>query len=625
MFAWDEKYDVIVVGAGHAGCEAAYVSAKMGSKTLLVTMNLNTIAQMSCNPAIGGTAKGHLVREIDALGGLMAKAIDQTGIQFRMLNRSKGPAVWSPRAQADRTLYAHYVRKMLEDVPNLDFRQDSVYDLILENGEVRGIKTVLGVTIYSKTVVLTTGTFMNGLIHIGMTNLKGGRTGEGASYGITDTLVKAGFEAGRLKTGTPPRIDLRSVDYSKVETQHGDDPPVPFSFSNDKIVQKQIPMYMTHTNLKTHDILKTGFDESPMFTGRIQGLGPRYCPSIEDKINRFSEKTSHQLFLEPEGLHTNEMYINGFSTSLPEAVQHQALKTVPGLEHVKMIRPGYAIEYDFFPPHQIKLSMETKLIKGLFFAGQINGTSGYEEAASQGLMAGINASLYCKNDSPFVLKRSEAYIGVMIDDLTSKGTDEPYRMFTSRAEHRIALRQDNADRRLMKMARPLGLIDDAAWNRVNSKIEFIDLFVKRAKQISVDPAFVNDSLTSIGSSPLEQKVKLNELLKRPEVELEKIVRFIPEMNEIILSNSDYEKFLLDAEIEIKYEGYLVRETEQIEKLSKVEHSKIPDWFDYDKVASLSTEGREKLKKIRPESLGQAGRIAGVTPADVSILMVHLRL
>lgn len=625
MFAWDEKYDVIVIGAGHAGCEAAYVSAKMGSKTLLVTMNLNTIAQMSCNPAIGGTAKGHLVREIDALGGLMAKAIDQTGIQFRMLNRSKGPAVWSPRAQADRTLYAHHVRKMLEDVPNLDFRQDSVYDLILEDGEIRGIKTVLGVTIYSKSVVLTTGTFMNGLIHIGMTNLKGGRTGEGASYGITDTLVKAGFEAGRLKTGTPPRIDSRSVDYSKVETQYGDDPPIPFSFSNDSVVQKQIPMYMTHTNLLTHDILKTGFDESPMFTGRIQGLGPRYCPSIEDKINRFAEKTSHQLFLEPEGLHTNEMYINGFSTSLPEAVQYQALKTVPGLENVKMIRPGYAIEYDFFPPHQIKLSMETKLIKGLFFAGQINGTSGYEEAASQGLMAGINASLYCKHEAPLVLKRSEAYIGVMIDDLTSKGTDEPYRMFTSRAEHRIALRQDNADRRLMKFSRSLGLISDSEWSRVNSKIDFIKSFVVKAKQVSVDPNLVNDSLVAIGSSPLEQKVKLNELLKRPEVELEKIVKFIPEMMELISSDSDFEKFLIDAEIEIKYEGYLVRETEQIEKLSQVEHSKIPDWFDYDKVGSLSTEGREKLKRIRPESLGQAGRIAGVTPADVSILMVHLRL
>lgn len=624
MFAWDENYDVIVVGAGHAGCEAAFVSSKMGAKTLLVTMNLNTIAQMSCNPAIGGTAKGHLVREIDALGGLMAKAIDETGIQFQMLNRSKGPAVWSPRAQADRTLYAHHVRKMLEALPNLDFRQDSVFDLILEDGEVKGIKTTLGITIYAKTVVLTTGTFMNGLIHIGTTNLKGGRTGEAASYGITDTVVKAGLISGRLKTGTPPRIDARSIDYSKVLVQHGDNPPTPFSFSNTKVKQRQIPMYMTHTNLQTHDILKTGFDESPMFTGRILGLGPRYCPSIEDKINRFAEKQSHQLFLEPEGLETNEMYINGFSTSLPEVVQLQALRTISGLEKVKMIRPGYAIEYDYFPPHQIKLSMETKLIKNLYFAGQINGTSGYEEAAAQGLMAGINAALKSKNEEPFVLKRSEAYIGVMIDDLTSKGTEEPYRMFTSRAEHRIALRQDNADRRLMSFARNFGLIDDEIWNITKSKEEFIRMFSDRSKTVSVVPDLVNPYLEKVGSTPLSQKMKLNELLKRSEVELDQIIEAVPEMTELINSNEKFKNYLIDAEIEVKYEGYLLRENEQIEKMSQSENTKIPDWFNYDKVKSLSTEGREKLKRIKPESLGQAGRISGVTPADVSVLMIHLR-
>lgn len=624
MFVWDQKYDVIVVGGGHAGCEAAYVAAKMGAKTLLVTMNLNTIAQMSCNPAIGGTAKGHIVREIDALGGLMAKAIDATGIQFRMLNRSKGPAVWSPRAQADRNLYSIYVRQMLEQVENLDFRQDSVFDLLIENGTIYGIKTTLGATIYSKAVVLTTGTFMNGLIHIGLTNMKGGRSGESASYGITDTLVKSGFVSGRLKTGTPPRIDSRSVDYSKVEVQPGDDPPIPFSFSNSTVAQKQIPMYMTHTNSQTHEILKTGFNESPMFTGRIQGIGPRYCPSIEDKINRFADKNSHQIFLEPEGLHTNEMYVNGFSTSLPESVQYQAIKTIKGLENVKMIRPGYAIEYDYFPPYQIKLSMETKLISGLFFAGQINGTSGYEEAAGQGLVAGINSTLYCKNSESLVLKRSEAYIGVMIDDLTVKGTDEPYRMFTSRAEHRIALRQDNADRRLMKMARQYGLIEDDIWSKTQTKEKFIQDFYLLSKNISVDPSQVNEILIRNGSSPLEKKVKLNDLLKRPEVELQSIWSAIPPIVEMIQRNPITEKYLLDAEIEIKYEGYLLRENEQIEKISGLEQAQIPNWFDFDRVQSLSREGREKLKKLKPESLGQASRIPGVTPADVSILMVHIR-
>lgn len=623
MYVWDERFDVIVVGGGHAGCEAAYAPAMMGLKTLMVTMNLNTIAQMSCNPAIGGTAKGHLVREIDALGGVMGKIIDKTGIQFRMLNRSKGPAVWSPRAQADRTRYANEMRRLLETIPNLEFRQDSVHDLIIEDGFIKGIRTQMGLTIYGKTVVLTTGTFMNGLIHVGQLNLKGGRNGEAASYGITDTLVKHGFVFGRLKTGTPPRIDKRSVDYSKVEVQPGDNPPTPFSFYSSDIGLPQIPMYLTRTNELTHEILKTGFEDSPMFTGRITGIGPRYCPSIEDKINRFADKTSHHLFLEPEGLDTNEMYINGFSTSLPEPVQLKALKTVPGLENVKMIRPGYAIEYDYFPPFQIKLSMETKLIKGLFFAGQINGTSGYEEAGAQGLMAGINAGLYCKNEQPLVLKRSEAYIGVMIDDLVNKGTDEPYRMFTSRAEHRIALRQDNADRRLMDYGYKLGMNSAERIDIKNQKIDLIMKMMERCKTLSVSPEQLNGYLLSIGSSPLEQKVKLEFVLKRPEVELNKILPFISGVEDL-QSHPRFNQFVEDMEIEIKYEGYLLREEEQILKMSELENLKIPDKLDYDKINSLSTEAREKLKKVRPEFLGQAGRISGVTPSDVSILMVYLR-
>jgi len=624
VFAWDEQYDVIVVGGGHAGCEAAWAAARMGQKTLMVTMNLNTIAQMSCNPAIGGTAKGHLVREIDALGGIMARIIDQTGIQFRMLNRSKGPAVWSPRAQADRTRYGVLMRETLETLPALEFRQDSVYDILIENQTVKGIRTALGLTIYAKTVVLTTGTFMNGTMHIGLTNMKGGRSGEAASFGITDTLIRHGFVSGRLKTGTPPRIDKRSVEYSKVEEQPGDNPPEPFSFYSAGITTPQISMFMTHTNEQTHEILRTGFDESPMFTGRIQGIGPRYCPSIEDKINRFSEKPSHHLFLEPEGLSTNEMYINGFSTSLPEQVQLKALKTVPGLEKVKLIRPGYAIEYDYFPPFQIRLSMETKLVSGLFFAGQINGTSGYEEAAAQGLMAGINAALKAKDEEPVILKRSEAYIGVMIDDLVNKGTDEPYRMFTSRAEHRIALRQDNADRRLMETGFRIGTIDSETIGIMRQKKSFIEDLFARSKTISVTPDQVNNYLTGIGSSPIEQKTRLSDLLKRPEVAIEGIISQVVDIKEFINNNDRFSSYLTDAEIEIKYEGYLARENEQIGKMNQFETLRIPDQIRYDSIKSLSTEGREKLKKIKPETLGQASRISGVTSSDVSVLMIYLR-
>ncbi len=624
MFAWDEQYDVIVVGGGHAGCEAAWAAARMGQKTLMVTMNLNTIAQMSCNPAIGGTAKGHLVREIDALGGIMARIIDQTGIQFRMLNRSKGPAVWSPRAQADRTRYGVVMRETLETLPTLEFRQDSVFDILIENQTVKGIRTALGLTIYAKMVVLTTGTFMNGTMHIGLTNMKGGRSGEAASFGITDTLTRHGFVSGRLKTGTPPRIDKRSVDYSKVEEQPGDNPPEPFSFYSPGITTQQISMFMTHTNEQTHEILRTGFDESPMFTGRIQGIGPRYCPSIEDKINRFSEKTSHHLFLEPEGLSTNEMYINGFSTSLPEQVQLKALKTVPGLEKVKLIRPGYAIEYDYFPPFQIRLSMETKLVSGLFFAGQINGTSGYEEAAAQGLMAGINAALKARSEEPVILKRSEAYIGVMIDDLVNKGTDEPYRMFTSRAEHRIALRQDNADRRLMETGFRIGTINSETVGIMRQKRAFIEDLFSRSKTVSVTPDQVNDYLNRIGSSPIEQKTRLSDLLKRPEVGIEGIISQVIDIKEFINSNDRFPSYLADAEIEIKYEGYLARENEQIGKMNQFETLRIPEQIKYEAIKSLSTEGREKLKKIKPETLGQASRISGVTSSDVSVLMIYLR-
>lgn len=624
MFVIDETFDVIVVGGGHAGCEAAWSSARMGLNTLLVTMNLNTIAQMSCNPAIGGTAKGHLVREIDALGGVMGRVIDQTGIQFRMLNRSKGPAVWSPRAQADRTAYAVTMRKLLETLPTLSFRQDSVHDLIIEDRQITGIRTTLGVTIRSRAVVLTTGTFMNGLMHIGLRNLHGGRSGEASSTGITETLVNHGFVFGRLKTGTPPRIDSRSVDYSKVEEQPGDTPPTPFSFYSAGITQPQISMYMTRTTEETHSVLKTGFDESPMFTGRIQGVGPRYCPSIEDKINRFADKESHQLFLEPEGLGTNEMYINGFSTSLPEPVQYQALRTIPGLEKVRMIRPGYAIEYDYFPPYQIRVSTETKTIRGLFFAGQINGTSGYEEAAAQGLMAGINAALFCKQEPPFILKRSEAYIGVLMDDLVSKGTDEPYRMFTSRAEHRIALRQDNADRRLMEMGYRFGLVDDWKYSRMVTKRTFIEELFQLALRLPVTPDQINGYLGHIGSSPIEQKMRLSDLLKRPEVSLPDISMQVQEIQELMTNFDHSASYLTDAEIEIKYDGYLKRELEQIEKVHQMDGYPIPDKMNYDSIKSLSTEGREKLKRMKPETIGQASRISGVTASDVSVLLIYLR-
>jgi tRNA uridine 5-carboxymethylaminomethyl modification enzyme len=630
-----KEYDVIVVGAGHAGCEAAAAAANMGSSTLMITMNMQTIAQMSCNPAMGGIAKGQIVREIDALGGYSGIVTDRTAVQFRMLNRSKGPAMWSPRAQSDRWKFAEEWRLMLEATPNLDFWQDMVKGLIVEDGQVKGVVTGMDIAIRGKSVILTNGTFLNGLIHLGEKQYGGGRAGEKSSTGITEQLIQLGFEAGRMKTGTPPRIDGRSLDYSKMEVQHGDETPNRFSYLNvEQFAFKterrdafqngpegQIPCYITYTNDEVHEILKTGFEKSPMFSGRIQGRGPRYCPSIEDKITRFSERERHQIFVEPEGWNTVEIYVNGFSTSLPEDVQYAALKKIPGFENVKMFRPGYAIEYDYFPPQQLNLTLETKLIRNLYFAGQINGTTGYEEAACQGLMAGINAHLKVTGRDPFILQRSEAYIGVLIDDLVTKGTDEPYRMFTSRAEYRILLRQDNADIRLTPKSFELGLAKRERLDRVMEKQKNSSEIINYFKKESIDPAEINPILETIGSAPIVQKVKMFGILTRPTITLLDFALASEKVKEFI-SEYDIES-IEQAEILMKYEGYISKEHELADKQTRLEDLILHDDFDYKRLTSLSAEAREKLTKIRPRTIGQASRISGITPSDISILMVYL--
>ena len=617
------EYDVIVVGGGHAGAEAAAAAANMGASTLLITMNLQHIAQMSCNPAVGGIAKGQIVREIDALGGYMGIITDKTAIQFKMLNQSKGPAMWSPRAQSDRMRFSEAWRLQLESLPTLDFFQGMVNDLLIEKDEVVGVRTSLGITIKAKSVVLTNGTFLNGVMHIGLKQFGGGRAGEPAAYGITECLVQHGFEAGRMKTGTPPRVDARSLDFSKMIPQPGDEQPQKFSFSAETqplAVQKDC--YMTYTSERVHNILRTGFDRSPMFQGIIHGVGPRYCPSIEDKINRFADKDHHQLFVEPEGWHTVEMYVNGFSTSLPEEVQYAALSQVAGFEKVKFFRPGYAIEYDYFPPTQLKHTLETKLIENLYFAGQINGTTGYEEAAAQGLMAGVNAVLKIRERAPFVLKRDEAYIGVLIDDLITKGTEEPYRMFTSRAEYRTLLRQDNADRRLTPLGYEIGTVSEARYRAWEAKERKVSGFITYIKELSVTPEEVNPILEKYESSPMKQGDKFQKVLSRPDVTLADF-EAIDRIAEYIKKNELTEEEKTCAEVEVKYAGYIEKERNNADKLNRLESVRIPDNFDYDKIVSLSFEGREKLKKIRPVTLSQASRISGVSPADISILLIYM--
>ena len=614
-------YDIIVVGAGHAGCEAAAAAANMSSRVLLITMNLQTIAQMSCNPAMGGIAKGQIVREIDAMGGYSGIVSDVSMIQFRMLNKSKGPAMWSPRSQNDRMLFAQKWRETLEGIEGIDMYQDIVQGLIVKNGKATGIITGLGHEISAKAVVLTNGTFLNGVIHIGEKRFGGGRLAEKAAEGITEQLVSLGFESDRLKTGTPPRVDGRSLDYTKMEEQKGDELITGFSYLSTPKPSEQKSCWITYTNQKVHDILKTGFDRSPMYTGRIEGTGPRYCPSIEDKINRFAERDRHQLFVEPEGWYTVEIYVNGFSTSLPEEVQYEALKKVPGFGNVKFYRPGYAIEYDYFPPTQLKYSLETKQLDNLFFAGQINGTTGYEEAACQGLMAGINAHLKCRGETPLILKRSEAYIGVLIDDLISKGTQEPYRMFTSRAEFRTLLRQDNADLRLTEISYRLGLASEERMQRVIKKRREVDEIKKILKTDSVDASEINEFLETIESSPISERQKLEKILLRPGVGMNKLAHHLPAFQE---SLADFDKESIEqAEIQIKYQVYIDKERELVQRMSLMEDLPIPSQFDYDKIGALGVEAREKLIKIRPQTLGQASRISGINPSDVQILMVFM--
>ena len=616
-------YDVIVVGGGHAGSEAAAAAANLGAQTLLITMSLQNIAQMSCNPAMGGIAKGQIIREIDALGGYSAIVTDKTAIQFKMLNKSKGPAMWSPRAQSDRMAFSEEWRYQLENIIKLDLYQDSVNGLLFEGDKIIGVKTILGIKIFTKSVIITAGTFLNGKIHIGTKTFGGGRAGEAASKGITEDLVKIGFEAGRMKTGTPPRVDGNSLDFTKMIEQPGDKIVEKFSFSNlTKKLTKQRSCYMTYTSLDVHDTLREGFEDSPMYAGRIQGIGPRYCPSIEDKIDRFSTKERHQLFIEPEGWRTSEYYVNGFSTSLPDEVQFRALKQISGFENVKILRYGYAIEYDYFPPTQLKHTLETKRIKNLYFAGQINGTTGYEEAAAQGLMAGINAVLKIKNKDPFILKRDEAYIGVLIDDLITKGTDEPYRMFTSRAEYRTLLRQDNADLRLTPMSYAIGLASKERLDRVKIKQKKTDLFIDFLQKTSIKPEEVNPILELNGSAPIKQSMKMFKIAARPQLDFNDIRKF-PKVEQFIIDNDIDNEIIEQTDIHVKYSGYINKEKNNADKLNRLENISIPENFDYQKIKSISFEAREKLTKIQPISISQAARISGVSPSDISVLLVYM--
>ena len=619
---FEKEYDIIVVGGGHAGCEAAAAAANLGKRVLLITMNMQTIGQMSCNPAMGGIAKGQIIREIDALGGYSGIITDKTMIQFKMLNKSKGPAMWSPRAQSDRIQFALEWRLTLEKISNVDFWQDMVVDLIIKNQKITGVITALGMSIRSKCVILTNGTFLNGLIHVGEKNFRGGRSGEGAAYGISETLKSVGFKTGRMKTGTPPRVDGRTINFKLLEQDSGDSNPKTFSFLNNSSIKTQIPCHICYTNKKVHKILKDGFEKSPLFNGAIQGAGPRYCPSIEDKITRFEDKDRHQIFVEPEGANTCEIYINGFSTSLPEDIQHNALKQIPGFENVKLFRPGYAIEYDYFPPVQLNHSLETKVVAGLFFAGQINGTTGYEEAACQGLMAGINACFKIDKKDSFIIKRNEGYIGVLIDDLVTKGTDEPYRMFTSRAEYRILLRQDNADIRLTPMGEAIGLVKNERIKRLKIKTEYVNELSNIINAKNISPSEINPTLSTLKESSISINTRISKILSRPNITFKHIMH-AESLKAFFQKNPIDEEAIEQVEISLKYEGYIQKEKESVEKFNRLEEIKIPKGFNYKKIRSISSEGREKLTSIQPKTIGQASRISGVSPSDISVLLVYM--